>query len=147
MKNNNRINNNRIIGFVIIVVIICGILIYEYYIKNQQFEKYDDPKIDNLKNRLSNVFPEINHIQLSGSNKSFTINKKEIYLCLKDKNGNYYDDNMLIYVLLHELAHVKCDEIGHTEKFKTIFKSLLQKAELAGIYNPYQPPIDNYCNF
>ena len=54
---------------------------------------------------------------------------------------------MLIYVLLHELAHVKCDEIGHTEKFKTIFKSLLQKAELAGIYNPYQPPIDNYCNF
>lgn len=141
--------NKKFIYSILIIfgIILSFILVYRYYMKNNNFEKYDDPKIDTLKLKLSRVFPEINYIELSGSNKSFTINKREIYLCLKDKNGNYYDDNMLIYVLLHELAHVKCDEIGHTEKFKNIFKSLLVKAELAGIYNPYQPPIDNYCNF
>ena len=29
-----------------------------------------------------------------------------MHLCLKDENGNYYDDNMIIYVALHELAHI-----------------------------------------
>ena len=141
--------NKKFIYSLLIIfgIILSFLMVYKYYIQNNNFEKYDDPKIDNLKSKLSRVFPEINYIELSGSNKSFTINKREIYLCLKDKNGNYYDDNMLIYVLLHELAHVKCDEIGHTEKFKEIFKLLLQKAEVAGIYNPFQPPIDDYCNF
>ena len=45
-------------------------------------------------------------------------------MCLKDKNGKYYDDNMLNYVALHELAHVLCDEIGHTDKFYAIFDEL-----------------------
>ena len=39
--------------------------------------------------------------------------KQKVYLCLKDENNEYYNDNMLIYVALHELAHVLCDEIGH----------------------------------
>ena len=139
--------NKWLIGTIVIILLISGIIFYDLYVRNRNFEKFDDPKIDNLKNRLSSIFPELNFIQLSGSNKSFTINKKEIYLCLKDENGKYYDDNMLIYVLLHELAHVKCDEIGHTEKFKDIFRNLLLQAEIAGLYNPFQPPVDNYCNF
>ena len=51
-----------------------------------------------------------------------------MHLCVKDENNNYYSDNMLMYVALHELAHVLCDEIGHTPKFWAIFDQLLDKA-------------------
>ena len=64
---------------------------------------------------------------------------------MKDENNNYYQENMLMYVVLHELAHVICDEIGHTKKFERIFKELLNDAGELGIYNASIPPIPNYC--
>lgn len=135
----------------IIIGIISTILLI-YFIHNlyknsiDRYDKFDDPKLDELRNRISSVIPEIKNVKLFGSNKSFTINKKEIFLCLKDKNGTYYDNNMLTYVLLHELAHVLCDEIGHTDKFRQIFRNLLKRAENGGIYNSSKPPLDNYCS-
>jgi predicted metal-dependent hydrolase len=110
------------------------------------YVKFYDPKIIEIKNRLSQAIPEIKKINLAGSNRSFTINKKDVYICTKDNNGQYYNDNMLTYVLLHELAHVLCDEVGHTEKFKHIFQSLLDRAKQANLYNPNIPPNDDYCN-
>ncbi|NDH86936.1 hypothetical protein EBY67_07775, partial [bacterium] len=79
--------------------------------------------------------------------KSYTINKSKIYLCLRDENGEYYDKNMLVYVTLHELAHVLCDEVGHTDKFRLIFKNILEQGVQMGIYNPNIEPIDNYCQY
>jgi hypothetical protein len=66
-------------------------------------------------------------------------------LCLKDKNGEYYDKNMLIYVLLHEISHSLCDEVGHTKKFNEIFNALLKEAVKKGIYDENKPIIQNYC--
>ena len=54
---------------------------------------------------------------------------------------------MLIYVALHEVAHVLCDEVGHTQKFHSIFEDLLKKATEMGIYNPSIPLIQNYCEY
>jgi hypothetical protein len=84
-------------------------------------------------------------ISLSKGKKSYTINKEEIYLCLKDENDQYYNDNMLIYVLLHEISHSICDEIGHTEKFNKIFHALIDKAVELQIYDNNVPLIRNYC--
>lgn len=84
-------------------------------------------------------------ISLSKGKKSYTINKEEIYLCLKDENDQYYNDNMLIYVLLHEISHSICDEIGHTEKFNKIFHALIDKAVEMQIYDNNVPLIRNYC--
>ena len=84
-------------------------------------------------------------ISLSKGKKSYTINKEEIFLCLKDENDQYYSDNMLIYVLLHEISHSVCDEIGHTEKFHKIFNALTTKAVELGIYNNQIPLIRDYC--
>ena len=52
---------------------------------------------------------------------------------------------MLVYVGLHELAHVLCDEIGHTDKFYAIFDKLMDKAEEIGVYDRNIPVVDNYC--
>lgn len=84
-------------------------------------------------------------VTLSIGKKSYTLNKEDIYLCLKDENNQYYNDNMLIYVLLHEISHSICDEIGHTEKFHKIFKALTAKAVELNIYNENIPLIKNYC--
>ena len=137
--------------FIKIIIGIISVLLMIYFIhilyKNSidRYDKFYDPKLDELRNKIYTIIPEINGVELYGSNKSFTIDKEEIYLCLKDKNDRYYDDNMLIYVLLHELAHVLCNEIGHTNKFREIFRGLLKRAEIGKIYDASKPPVDDYC--
>lgn len=135
--------------FFLFLSVFFFILWYYVIVKHRNKDTYEfhDPKLDELRGRLAVAIPEIRNVKLSGSNKSFTINKEHIYICTKNEKGAYYDDNMLIYVLLHELAHVLCDEVGHTEKFKRIFRSLLHRAHEAGLYDPNIPPIDDYCNY
>ena len=104
-----------------------------------------DPKLYQLRNHLNDLHPVIHDVSLSGGNKSYTINKKKVHLCLYDEENKYYDDNMLIYVLIHELAHCITNSIGHTEEFHENFDMLLKRAEDMGLYDSSIPPIDNYC--
>lgn len=87
----------------------------------------------------------MNDINLYRGNKSYTINKEKVYICLKDKDGEYYTKNMLSYVLGHELSHVLCDEIGHTEKFHQIFEALLIEMVDYGLYDPSIAIERDYC--
>ena len=80
---------------------------------------------------------------------SYTINKGEkIVFCLRHKTINtIHDMNTLMYVVIHELAHVGCPEYGHTPLFKKIFKFLLKQSVKIGIYTPVNYIINpqNYC--
>lgn len=119
-----------------------------YLLHNQISEMYaqKDPILEKIQNHIAPIHPEIvSSIKFYEGNKSYTINKQKIFLCLKDENKEYYDFNMLVYVALHELSHVLCDEIGHTPKFHSIFKNVLTKAESMNIYDPNKPIIMNYC--
>jgi AMMECR1 domain-containing protein len=110
--------------------------------------KQEDPKLIFIRNILRPLHPEaVDKIVLLEDQKSYTINKKKVYLCLRDENGEYYNDNMLIFVAIHELAHVLCDEIGHTKKFEDIFHKLLQEAIEKKLYDPSFEPIRNYCEY
>ena len=105
-----------------------------------------DPKLHEIKNRCIHVHPVVKDLKLYKGEKSYTINKEKIYICLLDEKGEYYPMNMLIYVFLHELAHlINKEDTGHTEKFHEIFQQLINKAHELEIYNPSIPPIDNYC--
>lgn len=85
-------------------------------------------------------------LKLYKGDKSYTINKEKIFLCLKDENNQYYPLNMLVYVTLHEIAHVLNNEdVGHTEKFHEKFDALLEKAASLGVFNRDIPIIQNYC--
>lgn len=119
------------------------------FTSNRLYEKYieDDPILIDIRKTLEPVFPDINTVILLKGRKSYTINKKKIHICLKDREGKYYDKNMLVYVTLHELAHVRCDEIGHTEKFYKIFQEILELATKHKIYNPHIPIIKDYCEY
>ena len=75
---------------------------------------------------------------------AYIVNKSQIYIVLKDKDGNYYDDNTLMHVLLHETAHGLNGNLGHGPNFYKIFNNLKQKALELGYYNPYSPLNKNY---
>jgi hypothetical protein len=106
----------------------------------------DDPMLYKLKHIMEPLHHEVKTLKLYKGDKSYTINKQKIYLCLRDEHGDYYPTNMLIYVLIHEFAHyLNKEDIGHTEKFHQIFDQLLDKAHELGIYNPSIPPLENYC--
>lgn len=123
----------------------------------------NDPMINELKQQLAVMFDgtvkydgvlaKLNDtpnlfslIQVRPGDKSYTINKKTIYLCLRDEHNNYYNKNMLIYVFLHEIAHVLSVSINHTDEFREIFGALLSKATDMNIYDPRIPVVLDYCN-
>lgn len=65
---------------------------------------------------------------------SYSINKGEqIILCLRNKN-ELMDINTMMFVVLHELAHIVTNEIGHTPLFWSNFKWILEEAINTGIY-------------
>lgn len=112
-----------------------------------------DPKIDELKHKLSLVHPESKKLHFYNDKKSYTINKKKVHLCIKDEKGEYYNDNMLVYVSLHELAHVLCDEVGHTPKYWAMFDALLDEASKTidpitnkPVYDPNGKIDTEYCD-
>ena len=144
-RKNNK--NDDTILIIFSVILIIGII--AFFIYNQVLEHYarNEPKVLEIKEKLRQIHPRVNTLEFFAGNKSYTINKQKVYLCLKDENNDYYDDNMLVYVALHELAHVLCDEIGHTQKFKNIFEDLLVKATNMGIYDSNIPPIIDYCTY
>jgi len=107
-----------------------------------------DPILHKLRSLTSPLHPDIKKLKLYEGEKSYTINKKKIYMCLKDQDGEYYPMNQLVYVFLHEFAHyINKEDVGHTQTFHDIFEKLLKDAEEKGIYNPNIPMVENYCNY
>ena len=160
----NKVNMSKETWFRIVLAIIIVLLIV-WIISSKIRENYlaDDPMLHDLKETIRPLFETdkeydgllstlnyknvFNKIKLLKGDKSYTINKEKVYLCLKDEKGSYYSKNMLIYVTLHELSHVICPEIGHTDLFYEIFQEVLDKASDKGIYNPSIPLIKNYCTY
>ena len=130
---------------ILLACIFIGLLIYLTYVQIKEAFESNDPKLIELYNKISPVHPIIPSLSFYVGDSSYTLNKEKIYMCMKDKNNVYYDMNTLVYVSLHEVAHVLCDEIGHTQKFQDIFDDLLDSAIEQGIFNPSIPIVDNYC--
>lgn len=132
--------------FIILALLILGGITWWVTWSIEDYNQQDDPMLLDLKKRLLPLDPSIEHMKLYKGNKSYTINKDKIYICLFDENGNYYPVNMLLYVVIHEISHfLNKEDVGHTEKFHQIFEELLAKATKLGIYNPSIPPIQGYC--
>ena len=81
--------------------------------------------------------------------KAYSLNKGEkIALCLENKDGSIIEDkNILLFVTIHELAHIMSDSIGHTDEFWDHMKFLLEEAEKINLYQPvdYKKHPKNYC--
>lgn len=104
--------------------------------------------IEELKMRISLIDHKFQNINMYENGETYAHNKKDIYICLKDKNGKYYDFNTLTYVALHELAHIvtRGESSDHDEKFLQNFNDLLRRAEKVGIWNRRIEMPKIYCN-
>jgi len=68
---------------------------------------------------------------------SYSVNKGEkIVFCLRSKDANktLTDLNTMMFVAIHELAHICTKSVGHTEEFWANMKWLLQESIQIGIY-------------
>lgn len=69
---------------------------------------------------------------------SSTVNKGEIInMCLRQRDGpdeSLVDENVMMFVALHEFAHVCTDSVGHDSTFWNNFGWLLKEAEGLNLY-------------
>lgn len=107
-----------------------------------------DPRVSILVSRFNpNNFSEND---ITADTTSYSENKGEkIVVCLRDKAPphNFADENTVMFVLLHEMAHLMTTTIGHTPEFWANFKRILHDGVQCGIYTPvnYAHSPTNYC--
>lgn len=73
----------------------------------------------------------------SSKHTSYSVNKGEkLVFCMrsKDDKKQLVDLNTMVFVALHELAHICTESVGHTEEFWTNFRWILEEAINIGVY-------------
>ena len=119
------------------------------HLDQNKTSKYSSNKvyIEQLKSRIKDVV--INESSEDSAYTSYSVNKGEqIVFCLRSKHDNtLHDLNLLMYVAIHEMAHVGCPSYGHNDEFKRIFAFFTKIAIQLGIYTKidfHNDPIE-YC--
>lgn len=114
-------------------------------------KQYPDPDFTLTRLRhWDNTFV-LENIKESWKNEStsYSINKGEqLVFCIRDKlNNSIHDINTLMFVAIHELAHIVTNELQHTDKFWNNMKKLLHRAEDIGVYKyvDYRMNPVEYC--
>jgi len=109
------------------------------------------PERANCKRLVENFDPQtVKEILPTSEYTAYSENKGEkLAFCTTTtkKGDKLIDPNTLMYVAIHELAHIATKSIGHTQEFWQNFKFLLQNAVKIKIYNPvnYKKKNKNYC--
>ena len=97
--------------------------------------------------KLSSVY--IREVEKNSPYTSYSVNKgEELVFCLRNKSTHeFYDYNKILYVAVHEIAHIGCPEIGHTKLFFEINKYLLKTATDNKMYSfiDYNKKPEEYC--
>lgn len=118
------------------------------FIINKDIKVYYDPLIEKLSKDLEKIYPDLSKkdIIILGANDTFTENKQKIFICLRKKDGEYYDYNTLLYIAIHELAHVLTSAYdNHGEDFTQSFTALLFRAKQLGLYDETKKINYDYC--
>ncbi len=108
----------------------------EHLVKNiDQFEEYKE-YIEQLNENFTTEKTTIYETEPESSLTSYSVNKgRELSICLRSKKTNQlHDINLLMYVVIHEMAHMGCPEIGHGNLFKKIFKFFIEESIKIDIY-------------
>ena len=118
-------------------------------------EHFKDPnyKQDEPYQRLVQHFnPDVlEENDISADSTSYSENKGEkVVVCMRDKTQKPYplvEENTVMFVMVHEMAHLMTATIGHTPEFWTNFRKLLHDAIQLGIYTPtnYAKNPVRYC--
>jgi len=109
------------------------------------------PNDENVRRLIEKFNPNnISETPKNSSYTSYSVNKGEkIVLCLRSRDDieKLIDENTLMFVALHEIAHIMTKSIGHKEDFWKNFKFLLQNAIVLKLYKDenYNDNPKKYC--
>ena len=113
--------------------------------KHPEYKEYIELLEENFNNERTKIYENDPSSELT----SFSVNKgEELAFCLKSKRtGELHEINLLLYVAIHEMAHMGCPEIGHGDLFKKVFRFLTLEAINKGIYvkDDYSANPVEYC--
>ena len=118
------------------------------FVKRLQIDHPDNEDVQRLARRLNKV--EIEESENKEGISSYTINKGELMsICVRHKEelSKIHDMNTMLFVLIHEIAHVMSVTEGHNAEFMKNFKFLLKEAAKQGFYSPVDYSSNNitYC--
>lgn len=109
------------------------------------------PEDDSVNTLLRKFNPDrISETEKGSKYTSYSLNKGEkIVLCLRarDNTEKLIDINTLMFVALHELAHIMTKSVGHKREFWKNFKFLLKNAIGLNMYKheDYNNNPKKYC--
>ena len=93
----------------------------------------NDPYLESFKPQLTKILNKAGvylideplpiHI-VKSHDRTYTINKQKIYIIVEKPNGQRYNRDTLLFVLLHEIAHILSPDEHHTQEFHRIEKRL-----------------------
>ncbi len=89
-----------------------------------------DKRFANIRARWSGRLVEID----GTDNIAYSMDKHDVSICVRRKDGSVENYNDLMFVLLHELSHIANDTYGHDDKFWKTFKFVLEVADATGVY-------------
>jgi hypothetical protein len=117
----------------------------------------NDPKKADIGRRLRTSYKKntLSEAAVDVRYTTYTIDKQDIHICLRTRNEQHelYDMNVLMYVLIHELAHMANYDsngnpiLGHGKDFMRVFKFLTKEAVAIGVYQyrNYAAQPQEYC--
>jgi len=107
-----------------------------------------DKYINRMKNRFADTVLREANPDGDPTQTSYTINKGDtMVICLRSNDQQLVDLNTLMYVAIHELAHIYSSSFHHSDEFWKNMRFLVDQASEIGIYRPVnyiQTPV-RYC--
>jgi len=118
------------------------------YLKTLSATHPTDARVKRLCDRCK--YTELSESTSRSMYTSYTVNKgSKVVMCVRQRQDNdkLVDMNTLIFVALHEMAHIMTVSRGHTQEFWDNFRFILQCAVKQGVYNyhPYHVNPQSYC--
>lgn len=142
-------NYTDIIAFVSIIMAITTL--YNLWNWYKDLDNKDDLEyLDRIERKMLRVYPEMDDIRIKPGYSSYTQDKHTIYLCIRDpRTGEFYDEETMLHVGLHELAHLISTsydpENVHNDEFMNNFGMLIGRAEMMGLLTPGHDVQETYC--
>ena len=132
---------------VIVILVVALVVVVTFFLTSKSYYSQDHPILNRIRDNFAQLNSEYSKIPLREGNSAYTENKAVITLCIKNpETGEYYDMNTIMYVALHELAHIVSKTHGHNDEFKRNFSTLLRQAARKGIYDPRRSIPTTYCD-
>jgi hypothetical protein len=98
----------------------------------------DKPQVKRLLQRFEVNPDRILESTPDAEHTSYSVNKGEkVHFCLRQRQGgdeSLVNENVMVFVALHEMAHMITDSIGHEPEFWNNFGWLLKEAEKINAY-------------